>query len=85
MPHQSTVTSKKMDAKPHKIMDLPPAETGEYAESNEERFRKIADAAYFIALERGFDGGDPVSDWLVAEAVIDGKAFSLAGHGFAAS
>ena len=29
-------------------------------------------AAYFRAEHHGFDGGDPVADWLAAEAEIDG-------------
>jgi len=31
----------------------------------------VAVAAYYRALERGFQGGDPVADWLQAEAEID--------------
>jgi hypothetical protein len=31
----------------------------------------IAEAAYYRALERGFQGGDPVQDWLAAERDID--------------
>jgi len=30
----------------------------------------IAEAAYFHAEHRGFVGGDPVADWLAAEAEI---------------
>jgi len=37
----------------------------------EERQRMIAEAAYFRAERRGFVGGDPVQDWLEAEAEID--------------
>lgn len=32
---------------------------------------QIADAAYFHAEHRGFKDGDPVADWLAAEAEID--------------
>ena len=28
---------------------------------------RIAEAAYFISMERGFTGGDPLQDWLEAE------------------
>lgn len=31
---------------------------------------RVADAAYFHAEHRGFEGGDPVADWLAAEAEI---------------
>jgi len=39
--------------------------------SNDERHHMIAEAAYFRAAQRGFEGGDPVSDWLAAEAEIN--------------
>ena len=39
--------------------------------SPEERRRLIAEAAYHRAERRGFRGGDPVLDWLDAEAEID--------------
>jgi Protein of unknown function (DUF2934) len=35
-----------------------------------DRARMIADAAYFRAERRGFQGGDPLADWLEAEAQI---------------
>ena len=41
--------------------------------SPEERYRMIAEAAYFKAQKRGFVGGDPAQDWLEAEAEIDRK------------
>jgi hypothetical protein len=37
----------------------------------EERRRMVAEAAYFRALDRGFQGGDPVDDWLAAEREIN--------------
>lgn len=33
----------------------------------------VEEAAYFIAQRRGFEGGDPVADWLAAEAQIDAQ------------
>lgn len=38
--------------------------------SPEERHSRIAEAAYFRALERGFGGGDPLEDWLAVEREI---------------
>lgn len=35
------------------------------------RLKMVADAAYYIAQRRGFDGGDPMADWLAAEAQIE--------------
>ena len=37
----------------------------------EQRRQLIAQAAYFRALSRGFEGGDPVADWLEAEQEVD--------------
>ncbi len=35
------------------------------------RQKMVADAAYYIAERRGFQVGDPVADWVAAEAEID--------------
>jgi hypothetical protein len=39
--------------------------------SNDVRHNLIAEAAYYRAQRRGFQNGDPVEDWLAAEAEID--------------
>ena len=44
----------------------------------EERHRMIAETAYFLAQERGFHGGDPVSDWIEAERRVDRQLLALA-------
>lgn len=36
-----------------------------------QRERMIAEAAYYRAEHRGFQGGDPQQDWLEAEAEIN--------------
>jgi hypothetical protein len=41
------------------------------AVSEAERQHRIAELAYFRALERGFQGGDPVDDWLAAEREVN--------------
>jgi hypothetical protein len=41
--------------------------------SHEERWRMVAEAAYYIAQRRGFVGGDANADWLAAEAEVDAK------------
>ena len=38
-----------------------------------ERERRIAVAAYYCALQRGFAEGDPTTDWLQAEQEIDAE------------
>ena len=42
-----------------------------FAISAEQRHHMISEAAYYIAQERGFQGGDTLQDWLKAEAEID--------------
>ena len=37
----------------------------------EERRRMIAEAAYFRAMQRGFNGSNTLDDWLVAEREIN--------------
>ena len=44
----------------------------------EERHRMIAETAYFLAQERSFTGGDPVSDWIEAERRVDRQLSALA-------
>ena len=41
--------------------------------SHEERWRMVAEAAYYIAQQRGFAGGDTVADWLAAETAVDAR------------
>ena len=42
------------------------------------KFTGIAETAYFLAQERGFLGGDPVSDWIEAERRVDRQLLNLA-------
>jgi hypothetical protein len=41
--------------------------------SHEERWRMVAEAAYYVAQRRGFVGGDTLADWVAAEAEVDAK------------
>ena len=43
------------------------------AVSAAERLRMVAEAAYYRARSRGFGPGDPVRDWIEAEAEIDAQ------------
>lgn len=52
--------AKKTPSKPSKMMI-----------TSEERQRMIAEAAYYIAEKRGFQGGNCDQDWLEAAAQID--------------
>ena len=46
--------------------------------TGEERLRRIAEAAYFRALNRRFQNGDTVDDWLAAEREIDASLLAPA-------
>lgn len=46
---------------------------GEWNMDADERQHMIEVAAYYRAEKRGFDGGDPMQDWLAAEAEIDNR------------
>lgn len=46
----------------------------------EQRLRMIAEAAYYLAERRGFQGGDPTEDWLQAEAEIDHRLMGTPIH-----
>jgi chromosome segregation ATPase len=49
---------------------------------SDRRHEMIAEAAYFRAERRGFDGGDPLIDWMEAEAAIDAMLGNPAGNRF---
>ncbi len=54
------------------VAGLSETPAGHAPEPDDERAARIAEAAYFRASQRGFEGGDPVEDWLDAEREIDG-------------
>nr|AEI30379.1 conserved hypothetical protein [uncultured microorganism] len=45
--------------------------TNEKAWAGEDRYRMIAEAAYFRAERRGFVAGSELQDWLAAEIEVD--------------
>lgn len=57
---------RKSEAVPSKSKSKSPAVV-----DVEQRHHMIEEAAYFLAEHRGFEGGDPLQDWLVAEAEIN--------------
>ena len=69
MSRTATATTKKK-AKPSVAAPLPPAHC---SGNTEDREHRIAVAAYYRAERRGFQGGDPVVDWLEAEAEVDAR------------
>jgi hypothetical protein len=72
MLHQSSVPISKIKATPSLVKREFPAQSIESLENEDARFKMISEAAYYRAQGRGFDGGDPLQDWLIAEVKIDG-------------
>lgn len=60
-PAKSTGTKKKAGGRQKKAT---------HSVTPEERWRMIAEAAYYLAEKRGF-AGDSVNDWVEAEKAID--------------
>ncbi len=48
-----------------------PAGGAETSLDEDDRHQMIRVAAYYLAEQRGFSGGDPIADWLAAETRID--------------
>ena len=51
--------------------------SSEHKLTGSQRQQMIAEAAYFKAERRGFEGGDAVRDWCEAEAEIDARLLQL--------
>ncbi|MDE1943669.1 MAG: DUF2934 domain-containing protein [Betaproteobacteria bacterium] len=66
----TVATARKKKAKPVLTAPQPPAHC---SGNTEDREHRIAVAAYYRAERRGFLGGDPVVDWLEAEAEVDAR------------
>jgi hypothetical protein len=64
----STTGSAKVAAV-QRTKKMPAASTERPAAA--ERERMIAEAAYYRAEQRGFQGGDPVQDWIEAETEVE--------------
>ena len=61
----SKVASQNKTTKPKKIVN-----------SDEVNISAVAEAAYYIAEQRGFAPGYEVEDWLVAEQAVKNKSAS---------
>lgn len=74
-PASKKATPKKASAKktPKKRVFQAPNDPQAQAITKEERHYLIAEAAYFIAEQRGFQGDAAMDDWLQAEAAIDAR------------
>jgi hypothetical protein len=66
-------------AKPDSKSSASEAQTQTFTISSQQRQQMINEAAYYLAEHRGFSGGNPVDDWLAAEAEVD-KQLSMGGR-----
>ncbi len=68
-PRAKVSATVKKSAAPVKAL---PGSTNSVTTINpEERYKMIAQTAYFRAEARGFVGGDPLEDWIQAEKEVD--------------
>jgi len=69
---EKTTRKKAVQSKTVKTKSPARASKTSASPSTEERHRRIAEAAYYIAERRGFQDGSAHGDWLQAEKIIDG-------------
>lgn len=65
------VVTRREPKRPEQARAEAETETESLAFTGEDRYRMIAEAAYFRAESRGFAGGSDLDDWLAAEMEID--------------
>jgi Protein of unknown function (DUF2934) len=75
MPNQTTGTKAATKTAKRRVNSRPK----KVALSPQLREEMIREAAYFRAEKRGFDGGDPLADWLSSEQEVD-TALSKGAH-----
>jgi len=80
IPRGETVTPRDQ---PGKAKRRGPPDAAKNAEPRSvaaiDREAMIAEAAYYLALERGFAPGSELEDWLAAEAIVD-RTPGAGGH-----
>jgi hypothetical protein len=75
MPRQSSTMGRKIDTHLNRDTKKSSVQIFKNTGDGEERSQMISEAAYYRAMLRGFNGGDPIYDWLMAEVDIDGMLF----------
>ena len=67
----ATTAAEKTETTAKKPLRKAKAKTAKPKVSERQRIHMIEEAAYFKAEQRGFQGGDPVADWLMSEQEVD--------------
>ncbi len=68
---RSNVTAESKTPTGKKATDVYASSGQMLSIARQDRQHMIAEAAYYIAAHRGFNGGDPVQDWIEAERQIN--------------
>lgn len=71
--HSKEATEKQTAAKKTVVKKVAAEHESSQSIAPEERQRLIAEAAYLIAEQRGFEGEKALDDWLQAEAEVDAQ------------
>lgn len=72
-PSKKATAAKQTAAEKAAAKSLAAKHQEEQGAASEERHRMIAEAAYLIAEQRGFQGDMALDDWLQAEAEVDAR------------
>ena len=67
----ATVQAVSRPKVPGQVSPASGSSVHEKARAGEDRYRMIAEAAYFRAERRGFVAGSELQDWLAAEIEVD--------------
>lgn len=71
-PQKNNVSGSKKNAGHSRALNTDTVDATAVPQDGEQQ-RMVSEAAYFRAMNRNFDGGDPVEDWLEAEREITTK------------
>ncbi|MBI1425597.1 MAG: DUF2934 domain-containing protein [Gammaproteobacteria bacterium] len=71
--HSKEATEKQTAARRSAVKKAAAEHESSQSIAPEERQRLIAEAAYLIAEQRGFEGEKALDDWLQAEAEVDAQ------------
>ena len=71
MPYHAPRAHKNINARRDKTIKNQPDQSGSSTGNIVNPHHIISDTTYCSALRHGFDGGDPVDEWLMVEEEVD--------------
>jgi hypothetical protein len=69
-PVKATAKAKPLKSAESEPVDAAAKSVAQSSVTEESHYSMVAEAAYYRALQRGFQGGSPEDDWYAAEAEI---------------